>query len=124
GWGLKGQISQYRKRGGRTETKNLSKQNLDDMENLISSRIKGNSSRSSAIVSRQDSLNIMKKAEELVKTEGSNFTRQDKEDLKNVVSTMRIKSRQALRSRPLNNTNELKNSSSTTVSDINEFLVD
>ena len=37
---------------------------------------------------------------------------------------MRIKSRQALRSRPLNNTNELKNSSSTTVSDINEFLVD
>jgi len=124
-WGLKGQLFNFRKRGLKTgETRNLSKDNLTDMEKLISQRLEKHPKRYSAIITRRDKKAIMRRAEELVKTEESNFTRQDKSDLKNIVSTMQEKSRRVIKPPSLNRTSQLNNEEQSTISNINEFLVD
>jgi len=86
--GLKGQLMGLRSAGKRSITKNLSKENVKQMHDLIAARLGKKSVGSQNFISRQDRLAISKESRKLVKTEGSHFTRADKEDLEKTVATL------------------------------------
>lgn len=91
--GLKGQLMSMRKAGKRSVTKNLSKENVKQMYDLISGRLKNKAIGSANYISREDRLEIMKEARKLTVTEGSGFTRQDRKDLLKTVDALREQSR-------------------------------
>ena len=87
--GLKGQLMKLKTTGRRTVTKNLSLGNIEQMHDLIAGRLKKKVIGSQNYLNRRDKMAIMKESRKLVKTEGSNFTWQDREDLKKIVETAR-----------------------------------
>ena len=112
GWGLKGQLSKYRRSGWKSgETKNISKKNLADMEKMIAEREKKHFKGYRAQMTRLDKKSIMAEAEKFVRTKGSKFSRQDKKDLKNLVDTIQQKGKEAIlhhdpQSTPINTNTE------------------
>ena len=99
GWGLQGQLQKYKRSGRRTETKNLSKKNLEDMGRIIEDRLQKHHRGYKVHITRQDKKAIMMEAEQLVRTKGSKFTRVDKKDLQKVVNTLQQKGREAILNR-------------------------
>ncbi len=87
--GLKGQLGKLKRAGKFSSTKNLSAGNVKQIHDLIADRMKGKAVSSRTIISRQDRLAILKESRKLVKTEGSKFTYQDRDDLKKIVDSLR-----------------------------------
>lgn len=86
--GLKGQLMGLRAAGKHSTTKNLSQENVKQMHDLIAEHLGKKSVSSQNFISRQDKLAILKESRKLVKTEGSHFTWDDREDLEKTVNTL------------------------------------
>ena len=94
--GLKGQLSAVRRAGIKTTTKNLSRENIEQMHDLLSSAISKNSVSSNTYISRRDRTDILKKSRDLARTPGSKFSLEDRKDLIKIVDEMRRQSRDKL----------------------------
>ncbi|MDP2586815.1 MAG: hypothetical protein Q8P32_03525 [Candidatus Komeilibacteria bacterium] len=95
-WGLKGQLAAYKRTGRFSETKNLSKKNVDEIYRLISERLKKHQKAQSAIITRKDKIKINAEGLKLRRTAGSGFTKVDQKDLKKIVSTLQQQSQSAV----------------------------
>lgn len=94
--GLKGQLGLVKRKGRHFVTDNLSKQDLDDIYNLMSDRLKKHSAGSKAAITKRDRKKIMYAAEELIKTTGGRFSKLDKEDLSDILNTLERKTRDSV----------------------------
>lgn len=98
GAGIKGQLGNlYYTRKHDVTKKNLSFENIKTMYGLIKDRIKSKAASSGTFLNRRDACAIMKESRKMVKEKGSDFTWEDRKDLKKVVNTIRDKSRASLR---------------------------
>lgn len=86
--GLKGQLSKIKRRG-KLVVKNLSQKNLGDIYGIVANRLKKHDRGYGVHISRKDKINIMNDAEKLVRTKGSNFSREDKDDLEKIVDSLK-----------------------------------
>lgn len=101
--GLKGQISKLKRAGKNLVTKNLSRKNLDDIYDIISTRLKGHNVGYGVHINRNDKIAMMQKAERLVRTQGSKFSREDKADLERVIDVLKQQGKEAILKKRYNN---------------------
>ncbi|MFH1030440.1 MAG: hypothetical protein V1770_04240 [bacterium] len=93
--GLKGQLRNLQIAGRHGITKNLSTKNIKQIYGLIADRIKKKPA-SGVFLNMRDNLAIMKESRKMVKQKDSDFTWEDRKDLKKVVDTLRAKSRESI----------------------------
>jgi len=86
--GLKGQLAHMKQVGRLGVTQNLSMHNVEQIHDLIAGRLKRKMVGSQTYFSRRDKIAIMKDSRKLVKTKGSDFTWEDRKDLKKTMDTL------------------------------------
>jgi hypothetical protein len=96
GVGLKGQLNEARMAGRRHSTKNLSRENMEQMHDLLAEAIKKSSVSSGSYISRQNRVDIMRKSRQLAKSPNSKFTFEDRKDLMKIVDSMRQQYKESL----------------------------
>jgi hypothetical protein len=86
--GLKGQLMKAKHEGRHATTKNLSMSNIEQIHDVIAKHLKKQAINSKTYINRGDKLAIMKESRKLVKAKDSNFTSQDRQDLKKIVNSL------------------------------------
>ncbi len=96
--GLKGQLSAVRRAGiAGGETRNLSNKNLRTMYDVLASRLEKHTTRYGVNISGKTKKSMMQEAEKLVRSKGSDFSREDKKDLETVIDSLRKSGRENIR---------------------------